>query len=447
MPTSFAMPKITERSPIGLVGLGELGTPIARHLAGSWSGPVLVFDRCPKRREAAAAHGCRPVMSAAHIATAGARAVLVLVRDGDQAMDVIFSPDGLLSSEQRPDCVALLSTVGPALIRAIEKKALRYGVGIIDAPVSGGVHAAESARLMAMLSGPAKWHDQARRILRSFCTEIHEVGDDVGNAQAVKLANQVAFTTSIVGTHLALQMAEHEGVNGQLVRDILRDGTGACWAVHNWDFVASLFGPRRSTLALLVKDLNLAAEYLRTPLLDDLKMELKMSERSVVTRTDPLPAVRVKKFTHASVFAKELDTSVRFYVDVLGMIKLPTPDFGFPVQWMAMGDHHFHVFQMDAEPTRANHIGVLVDDFNAAYYACKRLGILDTKAFGCAVRELPGGAVQMYVRDPSGNLIELNAADASALDSEIRANMVRLVDQIPQSEEGLRSSLSSVEPL
>jgi hypothetical protein len=69
------------------------------------------------------------------------------------------------------------------------------------------------------------------------------------------------------------------------------------------------------------------------------------------------------------------------------------------------------------------------------------LGILDTDTFGASVRELADGSVQMYVRDPGGNLVEIDWPDASTLDRSLFTDLVRLGDQWPQEGDAARATL------
>ena len=107
---------------------------------------------------------------------------------------------------------------------------------------------------------------------------------------------------------------------------------------------------------------------------------------------------------HVSVVARDLAESIRFYVDVLGLEPLATPDFGFPVQWLGAGDLQVHLFERPDEPPAHAHLALEVDDIVAVYERARSLGILDATTFGYAIAELPGGEAQLYVRDPAGNL-------------------------------------------
>lgn len=147
-------------------------------------------------------------------------------------------------------------------------------------------------------------------------------------------------------------------------------------------------------------------------------------------------------FNHVSINAQNLDESVRFYTEVLGMEKIPTYDFGFPVQYLRLGDLQLHIFER--EETQAptfHHFGMDIDDFEAAYLKAKELGIHDTETFFNDVYELPDGSVQMYIRDPGGNLVELDWPDVTTLDRSVLPEIKKLDDRVPQTGEALRATL------
>lgn len=123
--------------------------------------------------------------------------------------------------------------------------------------------------------------------------------------------------------------------------------------------------------------------------------------------------MRATGFTHVSIGARDLEESARFYKDFFGVEEVPSPDFPGPVRWLRVGDLQLHLF-LDEDPAPAWHYFALdVDDFEAAYTRAGELGVRDRDS---AVRELPDGAVQMYLRDPAGNLVEVNWPDVSTLD-------------------------------
>jgi lactoylglutathione lyase len=142
-----------------------------------------------------------------------------------------------------------------------------------------------------------------------------------------------------------------------------------------------------------------------------------------------------------SIHAYDFEESLRFYVDVLGMRRVPSPDFALPVEWLELGDQQLHLFLSEEPAPHFHHIGLDVDDFETAYRIASERGLFDGDAFGAAVRELNDGAVQMYLRDPAGNLVEVNWPDVSMLDRSVVTDITRLADERPQSEDALRATL------
>jgi YD repeat-containing protein len=144
---------------------------------------------------------------------------------------------------------------------------------------------------------------------------------------------------------------------------------------------------------------------------------------------------------HVSITAPDLEASVRFYTQVFGMDRLPAPKFsGQAVAWLRLGDQQLHLMQRDGA-AQFHHFGIDVDDFETAYQRVRELEIRDATTFMSSIVELPGGEAQMYLRDPAGNLVEINWPDASTLDRSVVPDLVRLVDVVPQDDEGLAARL------
>ncbi len=129
--------------------------------------------------------------------------------------------------------------------------------------------------------------------------------------------------------------------------------------------------------------------------------------------------MRTTGFTHVSVHAHDLDESVRFYQELFGMEEIPTPSFPFPVRWLRVGDLQLHLFESEEKAPRAHHFGLDVDDFEAAYLKAQEMGVTEGEGYFSKVYELPDGAVQLYLRDPSGNMVEVNWPDVSTLDRSV----------------------------
>ena len=127
---------------------------------------------------------------------------------------------------------------------------------------------------------------------------------------------------------------------------------------------------------------------------------------------------------HVNLAVSDLSAAVAFYTDVLGLGLAATPDLGFPAQFIAINEYQeIHLNEVsDVTPQRA-HFCIRVADFNEVFRRTKTKGSIDTSTFGPAHR-LATGVMQMFVRDPHGNLIEIACDADQPIDSEILADEV-----------------------
>jgi lactoylglutathione lyase len=152
--------------------------------------------------------------------------------------------------------------------------------------------------------------------------------------------------------------------------------------------------------------------------------------------------MRATRINHVSVVADDLEESARFYEELFGAERIPTATFPQPVLWLKLGSQQLHLFEATGhEPTLRHHVGVDVDDFENVYRRARERGILDTEAFGSALRSHPAGWVQLYVRDPAGNLVEVDWPDADSLSADIREQIVPLESMAPQEGEAAVATL------
>src|SRR3954452_6699589 len=145
---------------------------------------------------------------------------------------------------------------------------------------------------------------------------------------------------------------------------------------------------------------------------------------------------------HVSVHAHDLEQSATFYEQLFGMERIPTPTFAFPVRWLRLGRQQLHLFvRSDAQARQFHPVGLNVDDFAAVYWRGREQRVRDARAFFSRMYELPDGSVQMYLRDPAGNLVEVDWPDARTLDARIREDLIALSATVRQTGEALRATL------
>jgi lactoylglutathione lyase len=127
---------------------------------------------------------------------------------------------------------------------------------------------------------------------------------------------------------------------------------------------------------------------------------------------------------HVNLAVGDLDAAVAFYTKVLGLGLAPTPELGFPAQFIAINDYQeIHLNEVaDVTPQRA-HFCIRVADFNETFRRTKEAEAIDTRTNGPAHR-LASGVMQMFVRDPHGNLVEIACDADQPIDPEILADEV-----------------------
>ena len=153
--------------------------------------------------------------------------------------------------------------------------------------------------------------------------------------------------------------------------------------------------------------------------------------------------VRATGLNHVSISALDLEESTRFYEQVFGMERIPTPKFkSATVQWLRVGSLQLHLFLDDDPAPRRHHIGLTIDDFDEAYTAVKQWM---TEPWGMQLVLLPSGQIQLYFRDPADNLVELNWPVDAAFDRSRYPELLVLADEVaqPPSAEGARLYLDT----
>lgn len=147
-------------------------------------------------------------------------------------------------------------------------------------------------------------------------------------------------------------------------------------------------------------------------------------------------------YTHVTITADDLDESIDFYESVFGMEQIPTPNWDLPIQWVNCGGLQLHIVETDAAVPNFHHFAIHVDDLESVYTAIRAheaatFEVLEQYVSGDysegapPVYYLPTGTVQMYVRDPAGNMIEVNYPNVDELDTETVPNLIERDDVGP----------------
>ena len=207
-----------------------MGAPMARHLIETGN-DVTVHNRTRERELPLAELGAERAGSPA-AAAQGAEAVLTCVSDTPDLESVLFGPEGVASGLASGGIVVDCSTVSPSATAEFAEDLRTRGIGLVDAPVSGGSEGAEQGTLTIFVGGEPGDVDRARPILEAIGKRITHLGPS-GAGQMAKAVNQVmiAGTYATVGEGIAL--AQAAGLPLPELLEALAGGAAASWVLTN----------------------------------------------------------------------------------------------------------------------------------------------------------------------------------------------------------------------
>ena len=129
--------------------------------------------------------------------------------------------------------------------------------------------------------------------------------------------------------------------------------------------------------------------------------------------------MKAVKINHVALVVSNLEAAYTFYEQELGLEPIPAFLFDYPTAFFKFNEEQqLHLTEWEDVYSFRGHVCVQVDDINAIFFRMKALGVIDTSPWG-KVRQLPDGAIQMFIRDPSGNLVELSSLPGSYIDPAI----------------------------
>jgi 3-hydroxyisobutyrate dehydrogenase len=243
---------------IAFVGLGAMGTPMARRLVEAQQ-HVTGFDmraEAVAKLVAAGGHGAASAAEAAR----GADALIVMVVNADQADSVLATP-GVLDGLQPDATVIVMATCAPARIEAMAAKVSAAGRAFVDAPVSGGIGGAEAGTLTIMAAAPSRTFEHVKPVLLAMGSALFHIGETPGQGAAMKIVNQLLCGVHIATAAEGLAFAERAGIDPAMALEILGGSAASSWMLKNR-------GPRMvedkgqvaSAVDIFVKDLGLVLD-------------------------------------------------------------------------------------------------------------------------------------------------------------------------------------------
>lgn len=245
------------RPRLGLIGLGNMGEPICRHLLEEGY-EVLVYD---VDREATArlddtvaepAEGPKALASAAGV-------VILSLPNSAVVEEIVFGEDGLLEGLLPGRVVIDTSSSKPSSTRTIARRLAQAGVDMLDAPVSGGVLRAREGTLAVMVGGKREVFERCSPILQAFGGQIFFVGDH-GTGHLTKALNNLLSATTLASAAEAVILAEKAGLSPDLFVEVINASNGRSYSteVKFPKYILNRSFDDGFATALMSKDLKIA---------------------------------------------------------------------------------------------------------------------------------------------------------------------------------------------
>lgn len=253
---------MAEIKNIGFIGIGNMGARMAAHLVRAGH-PVTVFDLATERaRQFASEHQARATERLADLA-ADADAIITMLPSGREVRDAVLDmQDGALASNLRRGSIVIdMSSAAPVGTRELGAELAKRGIGLVDAPVSGGITGAEKATLAIMIGGKPDAIARARPVLERMGNRLFEVGG-LGCGHAMKCLNNFLAGTSFAAASEAVRVGREFGLDPKTMIDVINVSTGRSFAtdVVMKEHVVNEKFATGFALGLLTKDVGIAAD-------------------------------------------------------------------------------------------------------------------------------------------------------------------------------------------
>jgi 3-hydroxyisobutyrate dehydrogenase-like beta-hydroxyacid dehydrogenase len=214
---------------VGIVGLGKMGRPMARHLRKAGfevTGCDLDETACREAERLGVAIAADP--------SAVAQAsdfVIVVVGFDKEAETVLIAPDGIAAAARPGLIVGIASTVAPRTMQRLARRLAGTGIVLLDMPITRGEPAAEAGELLVMAGGDVEAFESCRPALASFASSVFHLGD-LGAGQVGKMVNNMILWSCISANFEGFKLAQAMGVDLERLRTALLDSSASNWAME-----------------------------------------------------------------------------------------------------------------------------------------------------------------------------------------------------------------------
>jgi 3-hydroxyisobutyrate dehydrogenase len=241
---------------LGYIGIGLMGRPMVLRLLAAGH-EVTVWNRSKDKLKSVLEKGAKAADSPKAVADAS-EIVMMCVTDQKAAEEVLFSSSGVIHGTAK--LIVDFSSIAPASARDFAKRMAEKGIGLVDAPVSGGVNGAEKGTLAIMAGGKADDIERARPVVMHLAQRFTRMGD-AGAGQVTKLCNQIIVGSLFPVIAEAVRLAEAAGVDAKMLPEALKGGFADSGPLQIFGarMAARQFDPPLGANDIMLKDLENAA--------------------------------------------------------------------------------------------------------------------------------------------------------------------------------------------
>lgn len=248
---------------VGLVGLGRMGAPIARHLIDAGF-PVAGYDLDPARAAALAADGGEQCDSAGAVASAAATVITSLPSAG-ALDDALNGPHGLLAVGERPLVIVETSTLALRDKEAARVAAEAVGTTLLDCPLSGTAGQAQQKDLVVYASGEPAAIERCVPIFEGFARAHHDLGPFGAGSKMKFVANLLVAIHNVAAAE-AFVLATKAGIDRQTVYEVITSSaaTSRMFEVRGPMMVAGDYDRPGVSAQVFQKDLRIIDDFARS---------------------------------------------------------------------------------------------------------------------------------------------------------------------------------------
>jgi 3-hydroxyisobutyrate dehydrogenase len=216
---------------VAFIGLGVMGYPMAGHIAAAGH-EVTVYNRTAAKAEAwAGQHGGRSAATPS-AAAEGAELAFTCVGNDDDLRAVVLGEAGIFAGLAAGGLLIDNTTASAAVARELHSLGAERGIGVIDAPVSGGQSGAENGVLTVMCGGDQADFERARPVIDCYARAVTLIGPS-GAGQLTKMVNQLCVAGLVQGLAEALNFGMKAGLDMDKVVATISKGAAQSWQMEN----------------------------------------------------------------------------------------------------------------------------------------------------------------------------------------------------------------------